>query len=167
MKVEKNLKLVEIINICEWYKNFKEKAKVLPIRDQWNLLSNIKVIQSDVDNFFNFKNDMEESIRDDFFNSDKSYDTQQAMVDEKGNPILDADGNITMQNIRKIKDEYIKDYDDVCNKSNLEINHLLSQESTYCFRPIDMESLVDKLENIDTIDINDLDMISFCMAEVE
>lgn len=167
MKIEKTLKLIEVINICEWYKSFKEKAKVLPIRDQWNLLSNIKVIQPDADNFFSFKSELEESIKDDFFSGEKCYEAQQAVSDENGNPVLDDDGNVVMQNVLMLKDKYSKEYEEVCNKSNLEINHLLGQDNTYAFKSIDMEALVDKLEDIDTVDINDLDMISFCMAEVE
>lgn len=66
-----------------------------------------------------------------------------------------------MESFRKIKDNYIKEYKDKINNLNIEINKLLIEKTTYHFKEINLDEIIDNLKADTSINLNDLNMMSF------
>ena len=66
-----------------------------------------------------------------------------------------------MESFRKIKDNYIKEYKDKINNLNIEINKLLIEKTTYHFKEINLDEIIDNLKTDTSINLSDLNMMSF------
>lgn len=161
--IKRTLMLVEAQNIVHWFNEFKnEKIKDLPIKVQWNILSGIKEIQPAVTKFEEFKNDLINNLQNEYFgNDEKSEPFEREQTNDKGEVIYDDDGNPVIESLRKIKKEYIEEYKNKANQLNIEINKLLIEKTTYNFKEIDLDVIIDNLKDDTKITLDDINMISF------
>lgn len=162
--ITKTLLLAEAISITSWFEAFKqEKIKSLKIRDQWNILSNIKELSQNVTKFNEFKAKLEQDLSDEYFGSDeKSHEIEIPQTDNNGENILSENGEVQMQKARRIKEEYIPSYDERVSELNDELRQLLLEKTTYEFKPINLDNIVDNLAEDTNIELSDIEMLSFC-----
>lgn len=163
MFVEKTLMLVDAQDIVEWFKDFREeRIKELPIKIQWAILFNVKELQPIVQKFEEFKDSVSQNLQNEYFgNDEKSVPFQREKVNENGDIIFDDNGNPVMEDLRKIKDEYIDEYQNKINDINDEIRALLLEKTTYKLKGIDVDKLVDSLNDNSSITLKDIDIMSF------
>ena len=161
--IQKTLMLVEARNLVNWFDAFqKEKIQELPIKIQWYLLSGIKELQPIVNKFEDFKKELEINLQNDYFgNDEKSEEFERQQTNDNGDIIYDDNGNPVIESFRKIKDNYIKEYKDKINNLNIEINKLLIEKTTYHFKEINLDEVIDNLKIDTSINLNDLNMMSF------
>lgn len=161
--INRTLMLVEAQNIANWFNEFQtEKIKELPIKVQWNILSGIKEIQPVVMKFEEFRNGLVNDLQTEYFgNDEKSEPFEREKRNENGDIIYGDDGNPEIESLRKIKDEYIKEYEDKANKLNADIGKLLIEKTTYSFKEIDIDNVVDVLKEDTKITLDDINMMSF------
>ena len=165
-KIERSLKLIEVMNICAWYNNVftkedengKSKLKSLTLRMQWNLQQNIKQLSADAEAFEKFRNDTIGDVQKDYAGDDKSEMVDVTDVDAKGNPITDKDGNMQTHQERRIKSEFIDEYNEKINPINDELIKMLSEEKSYSLTAIDLDAIID--EDNGMIELSDLDILS-------
>ena len=160
------LQLIEVMNICAWYNNFftkedengKSKLKSLPLRTQWNLQQNIKQLSADAEAFEKFRNDAIGDVQKDYAGDDKSEMVDVTDVDANGNPITDEEGNMQTHQERRVKAEFIDEYNKKINPVNDELVKMLSEEKTYSLAAIDLDAIIDADNGV--IELSDLDMLS-------
>lgn len=143
-KKEKTYKIYEIVALELWYREFlKEKNKEMPISDQWNLSQNMKEISQSVSNFHEFQEKLKKEIQEEFFTEEKT---------EK----ITKDG----EELMKIKDEFLPQYQEKVGKVNKELEEISKEEKKFTLRAIDVDNLVASLGNETKITIDDLNMLS-------
>lgn len=147
----KELLVMECININGWYdqvRQDKNKLNGLSVKTLWALRKNMKKIAEVADYFKEFKEGLEQEIKDDFFNSEKSEETV----------VKDNEGNETPA--QKVKDEYLQDYQTRINEINGKLNELVLTKEEFDFTPIDIESEVERLDTDCNLNMDDLDILS-------
>ena len=160
--IKRSLYLAEINNILAWYNEFKDtKQDDLPIRIQWNLLSAIKEIQPAAARFEEFRNQLVNKLQEEFFDEEHSEETTIPKTDANGNQMLGEDGEVLTENGRRVKSEYLEQYQDRVQELNTELNNLLVEKTTYTFKGIDLDEFIDTLDNESKLGLTDLDMLSF------
>ena len=120
----------------------------LSVKTLWALRKNMKKIAEVADYFKEFKEGLEQEIKDDFFNSEKSEETV----------VKDNEGNETPA--QKVKDEYLQDYQTRINEINGKLNELVLTKEEFDFTPIDIESEVERLDTDCNLNMDDLDILS-------
>lgn len=147
----KELLVMECININGWYdqvRQDKKKLNGLSVKTLWALRKNMKKIAEVADYFKEFKEGLEQEIKDDFFNSEKSEETV----------VKDNEGNETPA--QKVKDEYLQDYQTRINEINGKLNELVLTKEEFDFTPIDIESEIERLDTDCNLNMDDLDILS-------
>lgn len=147
----KELLVMECININGWYNQVrqdKNKLNGLSVKTLWALRKNMKKIAEVADYFKEFKEGLEQEIKDDFFNSEKSEETV----------VKDNEGNETPA--QKVKDEYLQDYQTRINEINGKLNELVLTKEEFDFTPIDIESEIERLDTDCNLNMDDLDILS-------
>ena len=143
-KKDKAYKIYEIVALEIWYREFlKEKNKELLISDQWSLSQNMKEISQSISNFHEFQKKLKKEIQEEFFTEEKT---------EK----ITKDG----EELMKIKDEFLSQYQEKVGKVNKELEEISKEEKKFTLRTIDVDSLVTSLGAETKITIDDLNMLS-------
>ena len=161
--IKRTLMLVEAQSIVDWYNDFqKEKIKELPIKVQWNILFAVKELQQIVLKFEEFRNGLVQELQNNYFgNDEKSESFQQEKKCDDGSIMFDENGKPVIEEMRKIKKEYVNEYNNRVNDLNNEISNLLMEKTTYNFKEIDIDKIVDNLKDDTNIKLNDINMMSF------
>lgn len=147
---EKELMVAECVNLSAWYKAIRDdktKLNGLSVQFLWALKKNMKKVDEVTISFEEFRNGLEEQLKKDYFNEEKSEPTK--FTDENGKEV---EG-------RKIKQKYFDDYQNELNSLNTQISDLLATKEKLTFTDMNIE---DEIEQIDSrnITIDDLDMFS-------
>ena len=147
----KELLVMECININGWYNQIradKNKLNGLSVKTLWALRKNMKKISEITDYFNEFKDNLENELKDEFFNDEKS---EEAIVkDENGQDV----------HAQKIKDEYLQEYQNKINELNNKLNELAMTKESLDLDPIDMDKEMDRLDTDCNLNMDDLDILS-------
>lgn len=152
----KTLTTLQILNICAWYKQVRENPdkplSALPLTTQWKVKNNVAKIQSIADNFVSFRDEADNEIREEFISDTKSEET----TDENG------------QAIRKIKDEYLEEYQSKVTELNNKLNEIVSEENEVDIDCVDLDKIVEQIKDDEKkFTIDDLEMMAFMATENE
>ena len=147
----KELLVMECININGWYNQIradKNKLNGLSVKTLWALRKNMKKISEITDYFNEFKDNLENELKDEFFNDEKS---EEAIVkDENGQDV----------HAQKIKDEYLQEYQNKINELNNKLNELAMTKESLDLDPIDIDKEMDRLDTDCNLNMDDLDILS-------
>lgn len=148
--MEKTLKVLECININEWYNKMRQEKKLdgLTVKTLWALRKNMKKIQDVVDSFNEFKEGLENDLKAEFFTEEKSEDS--TMKNENDEDV----------SIKKIKEEYMGEYQSKVEEINDKLRTLVYTDESLTFSPIDMEQEVERIGEECILDMDDLDVLS-------
>ena len=164
----KSFMLAEIVNICSYYNQVKDtKLANLPIKTQWVILSAIKMFQPAVQAFEEFRDKLINDLRTEYFSAEKSESAQIPQTDEAGNQVLDEDGNPILQEGRRVKPEFMDDYNKRIEELNNEINQLLIEKTEYTFKGFSLDEFVDGLPEDTDLTLDDINILSFLDTESE
>jgi len=145
---------LEVLNIGAWYKQARESEKKplnsLPLKVQWTLKKNMTAFNPTIENFTNLQREAEEELRNHYMSDEKSYATQ------------DADG----QDIRKIKDEYLEEFQAEVTDMNNKLNDILNEEVEVEVAPINIDKLLDEIGDKETgLSVEDLEILETMKEE--
>lgn len=147
----KELLVMECININGWYNQIradKNKLNGLSVKTLWALRKNMKKISEITDYFNEFKDNLENELKDEFFNDEKS---EEAIVkDENGQDV----------HAQKVKDEYLQEYQNKINELNNKLNELAMTKESLDLDPIDIDKEMDRLDTDCNLNMDDLDILS-------
>lgn len=157
----KKFKISEAQAIIKWFNDFREdRIKTLPIKTQWDLLSNIKLLEPSVEKFEEFREGLLKDLQDEFFGEEKSVKNKIPQRDANGNKILDEDGNPILEDGRTVKPEFMGEYREKIEEINKSIVEVLSEESEYDFKELDVDQIIERLPNDTKVELSDIEMIS-------
>lgn len=143
------LKITNIIAVStlEWYNQKTEELKKLPLKTQWTIRKNMKILEPISQEFMNFRQELEEKKTSEWFVEGNGKCEKK--TDEDGNEIL------------KILDEYMDEFMSYNNDINQQINEIAFEEVEVEVNEIDLEDLVNYIdENKIDLDMDDIDMLS-------
>ena len=145
MKTE--IKNIVAINEIMWYNRpeTKEKLEELPLKIQWTLRKNMKVLEPIVQNFNEFKESLAEQRNKKWFVEDNG---KCEKIEEDGQELL------------KIKEEYIEEFNKYDNELNLQIRDIVMETTEVDLSKIDeIENFIDELSDDTKLTIEDLEML--------
>ncbi len=154
---KKELMVAECVNVSAWYKNVREnstKLNGLSVKTLWSLKKNMKKIDEISNNFTEFRNGLEDKLKADYFNDEKSEPSK--FLNENGQEVEGL----------KVKDEYLNEYQEELNSLNNQINDLLISKEEIVLNAIDIESEIENMSSSE-ITMDDLDMLSVFENEEE
>lgn len=154
---KKELMVAECVNVSAWYKNVREnstKLNGLSVKTLWSLKKNMKKIDEISNNFTEFRNSLEDKLKADYFNDEKSEPSK--FLNENGQEVEGL----------KVKDEYLNEYQEELNSLNNQINDLLISKEEIVLNAIDIESEIENMSSSE-ITMDDLDMLSVFENEEE
>ena len=157
----KNFKISEAQAIIRWFNSFREeRIKTMPIKVQWNLLSNIKLLEPSVQKFEEFREGLLKGLQDEYFGEEKSDEDMIPQRDADGNTVLDEDGNPVLEEGRTVKPEFMDEYREKIEEINKSIREVLAEETEYDFKEINVEEIIDKLPEDTKVELSDIEMMS-------
>lgn len=145
----KTFTTLEILNICAWYKQLRDKdtkpLNILPLKVQWTLKKNISALTPISDNFIEFQTSAEEGLKSKYIGDDKSFDD----TDENGNQV------------RKVKDEFLPEFQNEVNELNQKIQEILDETNEIELTPINVDAFIDNLDPESTaLTVDDLEVLA-------
>ena len=147
----KKFLVIDCLNIDNWYNQVrqdKQKLQGLSVQTLWKIRKNMKKISEIANDFIDFKTNLENEVRDQFFNEDKSEET--TTKDEFGNDIP----------AKKVKQEFLPDYQKRIGEINNKLNLLLSTQEEIELVSINMDEEVERLGTDCNLNMDDLDILS-------
>ena len=122
----------------------------LPLKAQWNLKKNIAALTPTAENFFSLQQESEEQLRSAYISDEKSY--------------VDKDEN--GQDIRKVKDEYLDDFQKEVADLNSKLNDILNEETEFDLAVIDVDKIIEEIGDKETeLSVDDLEILSLMGAD--
>ena len=163
---ELNITNLEALNIVAWYKQLSEDAKnEIPFKIRWALKRAIAKFEPTASDFEKFRDEELSKIQTNFFDDEKSYEAMLPKVDADGNEEKDADGNVLTVEGRKIKEEYMQEYNNEIAALNKKLNEILMEKSTYEFNGVNFDEYLDELEGVSHLKFNDIEMMDLILGE--
>lgn len=160
--MKKNFKNIEVLNIVAYVNNMsKEKVDELPLKFRWNLKKNMDKLRPIAESYETFRNERVQEIQREWFNEEKSEEFMQTKTDENGEPIKDEEGNEITEPMRKIKDEYMEEYQKTVGELNGKLNEIAYEDNEVDIATIDFDTFIDGLPDESKIDFDDITMLSF------
>ena len=155
-----------IANVVAYFNQMpEEKMKALPTKMRWNIRRNLNKFIPIAKEFEDFRQEIIGDLQKDWFNDEKAEDFAQPKVDEKGEPVLDENGDQVTEQMKRIKEEYIEDYEKAVQDVNKKMNEILMEVNEVDILPIDLDDFVDKMDEDSPIQYEDLDILSVFTEE--
>lgn len=149
------MKTIEVINLMNWYQNddTQNRLSTLPLKIQWTLRKNIKLLEPIFNNFNDFRNELIQKRNEEWFVEGNGKCEKIKENDEE---------------MLRVKDEFIDEFHKSDNKLNEQIKEIINEENDLDFSLIDIDKLVDSIENDEEnckINISDLEMFELINAK--
>lgn len=142
------IKITNIIAVSEinWYNN-QEELKNLPLKTQWAIRKNMKVLEPISKEFMNFRQELEEKKTNEWFVEGNGK--CKKITDDEGNEIL------------QILDEYMDEFTAYNDSLNQQINEIAFEEVEVEVDGIDLDEIVNYIDENDLkLNMDDIDMLS-------
>ena len=142
------IKITNIIAVSEinWYNN-QDELKNLPLKTQWAIRKNMKVLEPISKEFMNFRQELEEKKTNEWFVEGNGK--CKKITDDEGNEIL------------QILDEYMDEFTAYNDSLNQQINEIAFEEVEVEVDGIDLDEIVNYIDENDLkLNMDDIEMLS-------
>ena len=147
--MKKIFKNIEVLNIVAYVNQMpKEKLDELPLKFRWNLKKNMDKLRPIAESYETFRNERVQELQREWFNEEKSEEFMQTKTDENGEPMKDEDGNEITEPMRKIKDEYMEEYQKTVSELNGKLNEIAYEDNEVDLATIEFDTFIDSLLDI-------------------
>lgn len=143
------IKITNIIAVSEleWYNSKVEELKKLPLKTQWTIRKNMKVLEPISQEFMIFRQELEEKKTSEWFVEGNGKCEKK--TDDEGNEML------------QILDEYMDEFLKYNNDLNKQINEIAFEEVEVEIEEINLEDIVNYVDGKDIeLNMDDIDMLS-------
>lgn len=164
----KNLTITNLegLNIMAWNAQLsEEKLNALPLKLRYYLKKLITKLAPDIQEFEKFRDEELKKIQDVYGTDEKSYEVEEIVKDEDGNPVLNEDGKEQTQQIRKIKEEFMKTYQDEISALNEKLMEILSEKNTYECSTYDVSKMVEDMPEDTALTFDDINMLDAIFSD--
>ena len=160
MKKIKVFTNLEILSICNFINQLTpEKNDKLGLKLRWNIKKNFDKLQPIAKRYEDFRNQVIEELQTAWFTEEKSEDFMQTVTDENGKPVLDADGNEQTQPMKRIKDEFMSEYQDAVADVNRKLQEFAEEKNDVEVDTFDIDTFVENLDDDGVLSFDDLTML--------
>ena len=148
-KITKTISVFVALNETGWYEQKHEDVKNLSATARLALKRNMKTLSEMASDFRDLQRELEQELQDKFTTDEKSVETE----------LEGPDGNL--QPGRRIKDEFIEEYQKEVNEVNAKLDALALEEDEIELYVIDLDAEIARIDEKD-LDITDeaIDMLS-------
>lgn len=151
----------DVVAIVSFFNSLDaEKNKCLPTKMRWNIKKNIDKMIPIAQRFEKFKEELITDMRAEWFNEERSEENVTTVLDADGKPVLDADGNEQTQTGRKIKEEYIDEFNNALKEINSKLSDILSETVEIDISTIDVDGFVDDMDDSCPLTFEDLNILA-------
>ena len=160
MKKIKSFTCLEVLAICNFINQLtEEKDEKLGLKLRWTIKKGFDKLQPIAKRYEDFRQEYVTKLQNEWFNEEKSEEFMQTVVDNEGNPILDAEGNEQTQPARKIKEEFMKDYQVAVDELNQKLQEIAEEQNEVEMDVFDIDSFVENLNDDGVLTFDDLIML--------
>ena len=157
----KNFYTAAIVNVVGYFSQVDPaKIAVLPTKMRWYIKKNLGKMLPIAKQFEDFRGEIVGEFQKKWFDEEHSDEGMQDKVDKDGNPVKDEMGNVVTEAMRKIKPEYIKDYEAAATEINKKLNEILLEKVDVEITPINLDGFVESMDDDCPITMEDLDILS-------
>lgn len=152
----------ETVNIYAWYMEFMKSDRVnaLPVKIRYALKKALMKIEPDAKAWIEFNEAEGKNFREKWFDEEHSDVTEIPRVDEAGNPVVNEDGVQETDEGRKIKDEYMEEFQAAQKELQNKLNELLLERNIYEIGTVDFDEFIENLADDSVIKWEDIEMMS-------
>lgn len=138
----------------------QNRFKELPTKIRWNLKKNLEKFIPIAKRFEEFRTDLITELQQEWFTEDKTEESTRVVKDADGNSILNDDGSERTEVIKKIKSEYMEDFDKAVEDINKKLGEILAEEVELDISPIDVDGYVETMDENSLVTFDDLNVLS-------
>lgn len=164
--MKKNMYLIEAVNVVYWYNQLGEdRLNELDFKIRWALKKAINKMLPDVKDFESMRDEEMKTLQAKWFDEEHSEEYMESVKDENGNEVKDEDGNVQTQQMRKVKDEYVEDYQKDINALNSKLNEILAEKNTYEYNSADVDTFVSNIGDPKYLKFEDCEMLDAILTD--
>lgn len=161
MKKIKVFNNIEVLSICNFINQLTpEKNDKLGLKVRWAIKKGIDKLAPIAKRYEEFRNEIVNELQSAWFTDEKSVEFMQPKVDADGNPVVDTDGNEITEPMRKIKEEYIDDYQAAVEEANKKLGEIAMEKNEVELDTFDIDAFVENLDDDGVLTFDDLTMLT-------
>lgn len=161
MKKIKVFNNIEALSICNFINQLTpEKNDKLGLKVRWAIKKGNDKLAPIAKRYEEFRNEIVNELQSAWFTDEKSEEFIQPKLDADGNPIVDADGNEITESMRKIKEEYIDDYQAAVAEANKKLEEIAMEKNEVELDTFDIDAFVENLDDDGVLTFDDLTMLT-------
>lgn len=164
--MKRELYLIEAANVVAWANQLtKEKLNKIDFKVRWALKKAVAKLVPDVQEYEKFRDEEFGKIKEVYFDDEHSIEYTEPKLDDDGNEVKDAEGNVETQQMKKVKDEYMAEYQAKIDELNGKINEILVEKNTYEYNSADIDAFVEGLDDLAPLEFADIEMLDALLSE--
>ena len=158
--MKKDFYLIEAINIVSYFNKLDaEKKNALPLKVSYAFKKAVDKMAPDVRRFEEFRDEEFKKIKDIYFTEERSYECKIPKVDEKGEPVIDSDGNQETEDGRKLKPEWEEEYTLAVQSLDEKLKEIVLEKNTYEYNGVNVAVMVENLPDDTPLQSSDIELI--------
>lgn len=159
-KIIKSFTYLEVLAICNFINQLTpEKNDKLGLKLRWAIKKNFDKLQPIAKQYEDFRDQVVGELQSAWFTDEKSEEFMQTVTGEDGKPILDADGNEQTQTMRRIKDEFMSEYQNAVADVNRKLQEFAEEKNDVEVDTFDIDTFVENLDDDGVLSFDDLTML--------
>ena len=161
MKKIKTFNNIEVLSICNFINQLTpEKNDKLGLKVRWAIKKGNDKLAPIAKRYEDFRNEIVNELQKAWFTDEKSEEFMQPKLDADGNPIVDADGNEVTEPMRKIKDEFMDEYQAAVAEANRKLQEIAEEKNDVEIDTFDIDAFVENLDDDGVLTFDDLTMLT-------
>lgn len=161
MKRIKTFNNIEVLSICNFINQLTpEKNDKLGLKMRWAIKKGNDKLAPIAKRYEEFRNEIVNELQKAWFTDEKSEEFMQPKLDADGNPVVDADGNEITEPMRKIKEEFMDDYQAAVAEANRKLQEIAEEKNDVEIDTFDIDAFVENLDDDGVLTFEDLTMLT-------
>ena len=154
---------LEIANISAYVEKVMtdDQKKALGLKARYYFDKNMKKINGIYKEFEDYRLEVINQLYSEFFNDERSDLFYEAVLDDNGEKVLNDDGSEKTREMRKVKPEYLDEYNARVKDLDAKLAELLQDTNSVEVSCINLDEFVENLPDDTPIDIDCLNILSF------
>ena len=161
MKKIKVFSNLEVLSICNFINQLtSEKNDKLGLKVRWAIKKGNDKLAPIAKRYEDFRNEVVNELQSAWFTDEKSEEFMQPKLDADGNPMVDADGNEITEPMRKIKEEFMDDYQAAVVEANKKLEEIAMEKNEVELDTFNIDAFVENLDDDGVLTFDDLTMLT-------
>ena len=161
MKKIKSFNSLEVLTICNFINQLTpEKNDKLGLKLRWAIKKGFDKLSPIAKQYEDFRNEIVNELQKAYFDEEHSEEFMQPKLDAEGKPMVDADGNEVTEPMRRIKEEFMDDYQAAVAEANRKLQEIAEEKNDIEIDTFDIDAFVENLDDDGVLTFEDLTMLT-------